>query len=161
MKQHILPDQLTELSPAARKRLRAWWKSANGDWFAFDFGDGAKAYLKAYDNPVPIDALPLFSVGQMIEFLDEHGHDFSVNYIGRGVATSSEEGDWGVRCETDYEYTAVIGTHEELCNACGVRKSAIRQLPGSSHGWSHPTRHVARRGQHPLCRARAPREIAA
>jgi hypothetical protein len=36
MKLHIDPAQLNELLPAAKERLRAWWKPQEGDWWFYD-----------------------------------------------------------------------------------------------------------------------------
>ena len=104
MKQHITIEQFKELDHAARERLRTWCFETYPDGF-LNRGDEEDC------------TNPLLSIGQMIDFLDENGWDFSNDYIGRGTPMSSDEAPWGVKCDIDFEYTVVIGTHAELCDA--------------------------------------------
>lgn len=95
MKQFIAIEQLNELSDKAKGKLREWWEPKAGDWFYGTYGD-RDVDNEYYDNfsiwilsPYPTDggfygaslneeedaapdknALPLLSIGQMIEFLD-------------------------------------------------------------------------------------------
>lgn len=69
MKQHITTEQLNELSEKGKGKLREWWKPKVGD-------------------------LPLLSIGQMIEFLDEqidkHNQKVDENDEGEYIEYSIE-----------------------------------------------------------------------
>ena len=95
MKQHITTEQLNELSEKGRESLRKWWKPKRGDWFAekdfvnYPEEEWESDLLEEYDrfwyltnlsslqefteyvktNGVQT-LLPLLSIGQLIEFLD-------------------------------------------------------------------------------------------
>ncbi len=90
MKQRISVDQLQELTPEQKERLREWWKPQEHDVFAarlsgmtkesdFDVYEVMKdgeitAALDPYDGHASFDkaeCLPLLSIGQCIEFLRE------------------------------------------------------------------------------------------
>lgn len=81
MKQHIIIDQLNELSDKGKERLRQWWKPLEVEPIIFKFStgweetnnypDGEYGHLVDPYNPKDKEnALPLLSIGQMIEFLD-------------------------------------------------------------------------------------------
>lgn len=61
MKQRITTKQLNELSEKGKKRLRKWWKEKK----IGDISEWKQTY-KAYKY-----TLPLFNIGQMIEFLGD------------------------------------------------------------------------------------------
>ena len=72
MKQHITTEQINGLSKKGQGRLRRWWKPRDGDWYAhsshrawFTMLAHGAAKLEKNDN------LPLLSIGQIIEFLDD------------------------------------------------------------------------------------------
>lgn len=81
MKQKITTDQLNELSEKGKERLREWWgrdKQKYGDLFIYNGnGEGLIGGVDEEGDPyrglLDLDAMPLISIGQMIEFLDEHG----------------------------------------------------------------------------------------
>ena len=111
MKQHITPKQLNELSKKGKERLRKWWKPKEGDFVygenryleksssIFTQGCTSKTELHCSCGRVECgdvykksEALPLLSIGQMIEFLMKHDKHrtfiswntvFDVQYIGR------------------------------------------------------------------------------
>ncbi len=60
MKQYIKTEQIQELSPSAKNILTKWWYGKRYQYNDFD-ADGDEIRE------------PLMSIGQMIEFLDEHG----------------------------------------------------------------------------------------
>lgn len=67
MKQHITPEQLNELTEDQKVKYDKWYRSkyapmADDDLYIYTSEDGT---VKRYD-------LPPLSIGQMIEFLDEH-----------------------------------------------------------------------------------------
>lgn len=80
MRQHISIEQLNELSEKGKKRLVKWWKPKQGDLVLFMQGaliatiypiDWTNEELKN-KKPIENQEFPLLSIGQMIEFLDEH-----------------------------------------------------------------------------------------
>jgi len=83
MKQKITVKQLDELSEKGKKKLREWWKPKEGDWIlnkAIHPKSGKKHKIElCLSSPTAFvweqminNALPLLSIGQMIEFLDYH-----------------------------------------------------------------------------------------
>ena len=79
MKQHITENQLNELSEKGKKRLRKWWKPAFADWCSDGLYRGIvdrAGYRFVGKIPPAMNyqfmPLPLLSIGQMIELLDEH-----------------------------------------------------------------------------------------
>lgn len=84
MKQHITPDQLNELTPEAKEKLREWWEPEEGDSFAREFKDGEMqtetvyhSWIGSYeDNKPDQSCFPLLSIGQMIEFLADNSNGY-------------------------------------------------------------------------------------
>jgi len=115
MRQHISIKQLNELSEKGKERLRKWWKPKIGDWQAYrnitslieepEFERDYEEYvLHIMANK---DILPLLSIGQMVEFLDEYQEK---------VGTDLEYID-----ESDYD--RVVGTilrRYKNKNACDI-----------------------------------------
>ncbi len=125
MKQHISPSQLQELTEEQQERLREWWKIEEGHWFAV--GDSARlAVREAHDIRVydisgtAINkhwALPLLSIGQMIELLHEKGklqEIFPAGGISSGGAISD---DWNVRIYEPFHLGAIHFIDNELADA--------------------------------------------
>lgn len=103
MKQHITVKQLNELSDNGKEKLRKWWKPKKGDWACHRFVHitenhfGDRTYrpdvnkwetLVFRETPTKnrdfvfdkeYEALPVLSIGQMIEFLGED--DMEILYI--------------------------------------------------------------------------------
>lgn len=75
MKQHITADQLNELSPKAKEKLREWWKPDISDLlYRPDNPEGLQEIMGFIgEAPIKKECYPLLSIGQMIEFLDENG----------------------------------------------------------------------------------------
>ena len=84
MKQHISIEQLNELSDKGKERLREWWKPSlydvvldNGEIGVIqdvvEYGfylDSENQWIIFTDSPKhPFKALPLLSIGQMIELI--------------------------------------------------------------------------------------------
>lgn len=119
MKQHITIEQLSELSEKGKERLRNWWEeiAIRGDLCFHKSGgvctilnNQSPYFLVAYDPQktrldvqamriAQIDFDPLLSIGQMIEFLDEHlKTDWSIHH-GKDLlffASSDRDGFWGI-----------------------------------------------------------------
>lgn len=77
MKQHITPEQLNELSEKGKERLRKLREPRNGDKMANYKNSkvgmiGVSYWLSPKRLKTHKCFLPLLSIGQMIEFLDEH-----------------------------------------------------------------------------------------
>lgn len=79
MKQHITYDQLYELSETGRENLRDWWKPQSGDLATSKDNSGFIVYNFSL-SAIKESDLPFLSIGQMIEFLDEH-EDSSINAL--------------------------------------------------------------------------------
>lgn len=83
MKQRITVEQLKELTGLQQERLRELYTPEAGDWFYRSIEDESKFYgsVKYHDDsgvevfePEKID-LPLLSIGQMIELIDQNRND--------------------------------------------------------------------------------------
>lgn len=89
MKQHITIDQLNELSDKGKEKLREWWRPRELPFVIVppdddSIGSGVNCYdpnWECYwgvghdwtvDKQEVENKLPLLSIGQMIEFLNEH-----------------------------------------------------------------------------------------
>jgi len=66
MKQHITSKQLNELSDKGKERLREWCEDKK-------YGKEKIEELKWQGGDIRHWKIPLLSIGQMIEFLDEKG----------------------------------------------------------------------------------------
>jgi hypothetical protein len=78
MKQRISRDQLQELSDMGKERLKTWWKPEAGDIAVNDQGQSLVYNFNI--NTIKESSLPLLSIGQMIEFLDEHYGNQTIEY---------------------------------------------------------------------------------
>lgn len=134
MKQHITVEQTNELSDKGKKRLRAWWKQEEGDkCYIFPrklYGLEHKEWVHAdtynprgrelfigekfdYEESVSArffdsDAHPLLSIGQMIQYLDEH---ISNKWF---LHTQDKMLFWGYKSEEENSFDYSDG---ELCDA--------------------------------------------
>lgn len=73
IKQHISPEQLQELTPEQREKLKSWWQPDDGDWFVDYEGDECTVLLGevvSWHKPDE-DCYPLLSIGQCIQLLAE------------------------------------------------------------------------------------------
>lgn len=126
MKQHITVDQLTELSDKGKARLRESWQPQNGDKVWYDdqtksgyvgfLTDNGEGYWNDMSDPDwnKNDFMPLLSIGQMIEFLDEkQPYQYGIH---RRIV------DWKVVVH-DRQYGKVMG--EELCDSLW---QAVKQI---------------------------------
>lgn len=81
MKQHITLDQLNELSREAKSILHTWWTPRPGDLYkrygGVHVSTNKTVKAESAGNGKTRKIYPLLSIGQMIEFLDEHnrGHE--------------------------------------------------------------------------------------
>jgi len=81
MRQYITPAQLQELTDEQKERLRDWWEVREGDrFFAKDLwediaGESGPGCVESFDceglSCKKENCLPLLSVGQCIELLEE------------------------------------------------------------------------------------------
>lgn len=102
MKQHITKEQLSELSLKAQDRLYDWYKSksvipgGNPDYPVCDANksDHFVFYRKAGSNSSYILRIPLLTIGQMIEFLEDHREtwSWSLHSFYEGQYGTQEEG---------------------------------------------------------------------
>lgn len=140
MKQNITSEQLEELSPKAKEKLREWWKPQEHDLY-FDgeintweqdmdgciaFDDVKKATALGGDEKPEWDkAYPLLSIGQMIEFLDEHKE---IVDIQPAIHFTQKQGDG--------DFRTIIGKticwhNNELCDALW---ESVKQILEESNG---------------------------
>ncbi|UJF34247.1 hypothetical protein [Paenibacillus hexagrammi] len=70
MKQRITQLQIAELSSEQTDKLRSRWKPQEGDYIAIGDHEEMIYYLNGVDR---IKSLPLLNVGQILQFLSEHG----------------------------------------------------------------------------------------
>lgn len=91
MKQHITAEQLNELSEKGKKKLRKWSQNLDS---SFDLTE---------DND---NGLPLLSIGQMIEFLQQH--HLKTDPMNMTITYSSSLLSWWFKDEKQYR---------ELCDA--------------------------------------------
>ena len=90
MKQHISIENLQELSPEQQEKLREWWSihQQQGDVFIClgnDFLSGKTFAWDGHNKPFNL-AVPLLSIGQMIELLQENdGLDTCVYLDGSSI----------------------------------------------------------------------------
>lgn len=82
MKQHITSKQAHELSREDQATLKYWWQPVAGDCWV-DNGHKKLHYIESeIDNELPTKAQPLFSIGQMIDFLgDIQLHDDGASWV--------------------------------------------------------------------------------
>lgn len=111
MKQHITVEQLSELYDCDQDILFQWWKPNYGDLF-YDSAHGVISYSsptlfrrRAKEHRL----IPLLSIGQMIEFLDEQKWKDGLS-IGHYV------NGWVVGDEFHGDYSK-YWTSPELCDA--------------------------------------------
>lgn len=109
MKQHITPKQLQELSEPAKARLRDWWKPEQGDYYTDGFFKAFMNYeiyhiFTAGSTPAPAPFLPLLSIGQMIEFLDEHDELLYCEEISHHITWEEDE----ELCDTLWEAVKTV-----------------------------------------------------
>lgn len=81
MKQRITPEQLKELTPEQKERLREWWRPVKGDSYIWDSPLSGMLGPMVYDGvslgkALPQEnskgsCLPLLTVGQCIALLKE------------------------------------------------------------------------------------------
>lgn len=100
MKQYITVEQLLEMSEEQQARLREWWEPKDADWFYGTHGGRRGTHFKKEvwilspytvdsgiygasleESPPDEDALPLLSIGQMIELLKSKTPDFDIHRI--------------------------------------------------------------------------------
>ncbi len=111
MKQHIIRDQLNELSEQGKKKLREWSQDLDSDFELTEEND---------------NGLPLLSIGQMIEFLENKfgkgmgiygypvNHSPKVPNGGYAIKIIPEENDVGIFGSRDGYLSE---GQEELCDA--------------------------------------------
>lgn len=129
MKQHITVEQLNQLSEEAKERLREWWEPNEGDWF-YDYtrrdytysddltnqyaGQWVEMLYSSrgddYESIYPKElALPLLSIGQMIEFLVINGRPIKVDRYRDWHIFDASDGDVFLTWDKDI--------FPELCDA--------------------------------------------
>ncbi len=94
MKQHITVEQFLELSDEAQSKICAWAKDDLGTiwtwysedvkkWYEYAIGDDEDSRIVSFPSGKKEQAFPLLSIGQMIEFLSEHGYNLSIDQMDK------------------------------------------------------------------------------
>ena len=144
MKQHITVKQLNELSEKGKERLREWWKPELGDKFVqkhyheqkkkvieqvFVECDGWHCSNCEGDTPYSgkLD-LPLLSIGQMIEFLDNQNEIEDSETLN--LFTDYDSGH--VKCwviqKLNFKGDQIYCFASHKANLCDVLWEAVRQV---------------------------------
>ncbi len=126
MKQHLDPKDLDQLTDSGKQKLREWWKPKVGDFYKNIYSEGfdligvgcmsQECECPTMDRFDALDekkmCLPLLSIGQMIQFLDEHGWEY-IN-LGKDI-----KGDYSVSCNIGSKEANDMGrvTGESTCDA--------------------------------------------
>ncbi len=120
MKRRITVDQLQELTPEQRQKLRGLWQPTRYD-IAVSTIDGSffEANVDWLENFRDSEAkelfLPLLSIGKMIELLQDKAKYFCItNMFAR---TDGIDTGWGVYKPSHYNYSGFDVHADELCNA--------------------------------------------
>jgi hypothetical protein len=107
MKQRITVKELEKLTDAQKGILRDWWKPSEGDFVTGDGQDGAYMCMGQLevDNLIKENVLPLLSIGQMIQFIQEH------KPLLKGIS-KNRFNQWFVNIDN-----GMLGYKDELCDA--------------------------------------------
>jgi len=122
MKLYITPQQLGELTDAQKQVLKDWWKPSVGDWIyttAWADSETKNDLVLCMSSPAGMmwsfllrEAMPLPSIGQMIEFLQESRHYIENTYIDGVLLHDYKNTIGGSACDS-----FGIGWDNELCDA--------------------------------------------
>ena len=125
MKLHITVEQLNELSEKGKERLREWWKKhlEYGTFFAWKNNKRQKNWYvelwyegSEFEMPNKWNNFyPLLSIGQLIQFLDEH---IKTPYNNLFIKTN--HGAW--------QMTDIIGTTEHYDELCDALFEAVKDI---------------------------------
>ena len=129
MKQHITVEQLMELTEEQQQRLRELWKREFGDVFYItDYKDNKEVQMQVMDRVWQLivkdyrkEFLPLLSIGQMIELLDNKTNEL------RKKDYPTEQDD---KTDNDIAITLsdIYKTLREGNDLCDVLWQAVKQV---------------------------------
>jgi hypothetical protein len=124
MKQHITKDDLNKLSDEHKERLREWWNPQKWDIAVWGESEFPVSKLEAdrivdaveensyvvneygHDDSYPLNqCIPLLSIGQMIQFIEEN------KPLLKGIS-KNRFNQWFVNIEN-----GMLGYKDELCDA--------------------------------------------
>lgn len=130
MKQRITVQQLNKLTDAQKEQLRDWWKPCEGDQAYCDNYDTITVHENGdeYEKNRMIwincgysllanNPLPLMSIGQMIQFIQEKRPQL------KGISKNRFD-KWFVNLETGQ-----LGYKDELCDALWETVTQILKQP--------------------------------
>lgn len=83
MKQNISITDLNELSDTGKERLREWWDKKLPYESAKNLTETSQWLSEQVGNMVKLKHLPLLSIGQLIEFLLDHGENLRDRFYMR------------------------------------------------------------------------------
>lgn len=98
MKQRISPEDLKTLTPSQQEKLREWWNEhrQKGDVFIClgnDFLGGKEFAWDGHNKPFNM-SIPLISIGQCIELLQETTQHWHEDLWMNGVNIPTKTGGW-------------------------------------------------------------------
>lgn len=136
MKQRITTEQLQELTEEQKQKLRDWWEPQEGDWFSYQDEERLIIHNNHYglwsSNPnrdkqdwpkgEEKNALPLLSIGQMIELL----HKRTTNGV---MLIESNWYEYDITFENIQRWEVDMGkTNKEGNELCDALWEAIKQV---------------------------------
>lgn len=106
MKQRITVEQLNELTEGQRENLREWWKPRAGDYFEALTSNPLNRVINEVNSGgnwldtngmgwMKQDCLPLLSIGQCIEFLNDRTAEQPLGYNDAGCFYTVQIGPRG------------------------------------------------------------------
>lgn len=140
MKQHITPQQLSQLSNKRKERLREWWKyhKKRGDLFSIT-DEGYRNPLSENTEEIYIvdgwdsnfekeifkekhikNLLPLLSIGQMIELLNNYNINVQISDTENSLISLTDNARWLIHNTTIIKSLNKLytdGGTGELCDA--------------------------------------------
>ena len=122
MRQRITVENLKELSPEQQEKLRTWWNVQESDLFAYIglintsnkivIDVDREGYMYDGRDWFPkMDCLPLLSIGQMIELLQDNIRDTRWDPDEENSIQIYRDGDWGRKSHR------VSLLDDEICNS--------------------------------------------
>lgn len=94
MKQNISVDDLMELSEQQKEKLRGMWEPKEYAPVYYAKDKVEFHYLDESFVPTKNELLPLLSIGDMIEILEQKGEVYSVNNMYVNIGTNKK--GWGI-----------------------------------------------------------------
>ena len=116
MKMRISVEQIRELTPEQQEKLREWWKpelyqpmiNSHGFEFYLEYLD--EGYLKEINSTDRGFCLPLLSIGQLLQLLQDNIKDIRYDPDEENSIQIYKDGVWGRKSH----YVSLL--NEDICN---------------------------------------------